>query len=110
MIQLLLDVLSWLCLVGGGFFLIAGAIGILRFPDFYSRLHALGVCDTMGAGLTLVGLMLQGGLTLVTVKLMLILYFVIFTGPTAIHALAAAAHISGVKPLGSEEGAPPSNT
>ncbi len=108
--QLLVDSLSWACLVGGGLFLIAGAIGILRFPDFYSRLHALGVCDTMGAGLILLGLMFQGGLTLVTVKLMLILYFVIFTGPTAIHALAAAARISGVEPLGSEEGRQQSNT
>ena len=108
--QLLVDILSWVCLLGGGVFLIAGAIGILRFPDFYSRLHALGVCDTMGAGLTLLGLMLQGGLTLVTLKLMLILYFVLFTGPTAIHALAAAARISGVEPLGDEGGAEQSNT
>ncbi len=108
--QLLVDSLSWVCLVGGGLFLIAGAIGILRFPDFYSRLHALGVCDTMGAGLTLLGLMLQGGLTLVTVKLMLIFYFVIFTGPTAIHALAAAARITGVEPLGHEGKQQQSNT
>jgi multicomponent Na+:H+ antiporter subunit G len=108
--QLLVDILSWVCLVGGGVFLIAGAIGILRFPDFYSRLHALGVCDTMGAGLILLGLMLQGGLTLVTVKLMLILYFVLFTGPTAIHALAAAARISGLEPRGSEEGRQQSST
>ena len=108
--QLLVDILSWALLVGGGLFLIAGAIGILRFPDFYSRLHALGVCDTMGAGLMLLGLMLQGGLTLVTVKLMLILSFVIFTGPTAIHALAAAARISGVQPSGGAEGQQQSNT
>ena len=58
--QLLVDSLSWVCLVGGGVFLIAGAIGILRFPDFYSRLHALGVCDTMGAGLMLLGLIFRG--------------------------------------------------
>jgi multicomponent Na+:H+ antiporter subunit G len=108
--QLLVDSLSWVCLVGGGVFLIAGAIGILRFPDFYSRLHALGVCDTMGAGLILLGLMLQGGLTLVTLKLILILYFVLFTGPTAIHALAAAARLSGVEPPGGEQGRQQSNT
>ena len=108
--QLLVDILSWVCLLGGGVFLIAGAIGILRFPDFYSRLHALGVCDTMGAGLILLGLMLQGGLTLVTVKLMLILYFVLFTGPTAIHALAAAARIAGVESPGCEQGRQQSNT
>ena len=87
----LLHVLSWICLMGGAIFLLVGAIGLLRFPDFYTRLHAVSVCDTMGAGLVLVGLMLQGGLSLVTVKLLLIFYFMIFTGPTAVHALAEAA-------------------
>jgi multicomponent Na+:H+ antiporter subunit G len=89
--DLVLDVLTWVCLLGGAFFLLVGAIGVLRFPDFYTRLHAVSVCDTMGAGLVLVGLMLQGGLSLVTVKLLLIFYLMIFTGPTAVHALAEAA-------------------
>lgn len=91
MMNIVLDVLTWACLLGGGIFLLVGAIGVLRFPDFYTRLHAVSVCDTMGAGLVLVGLMLQGGLSLVTVKLLLIFYFMIFTGPTAVHALAEAA-------------------
>ena len=99
MTQLLLDVLSWLCLLGGAIFLLIGAIGILRFPDFYTRLHAVSVCDTLGAGLVLAGLMLQGGLSLVTVKLLLIFYFMIFTGPTAVHALASAAHYKKLKPV-----------
>jgi multicomponent Na+:H+ antiporter subunit G len=91
MMNTVLDVLTWVCLLGGAFFLLVGAIGVLRFPDFYTRLHAVSVCDTMGAGLVLVGLMLQGGLSLVTVKLLLIFYFMLFTGPTAVHALAEAA-------------------
>ena len=94
----LLDFLSWISLLGGAFFVLTGAIGILRFPDFFTRLHALGVCDTMGVGLTLLGLMLQSGQNLVTVKLLLIFYFVIFTGPAATHALAAAALAAGYKP------------
>jgi len=94
-----LDILSWFCLLGGAVFLLVGAIGILRFPDFYTRLHAVGVCDTMGAGLVLVGLMLQGGLSLVTLKLLLIFYFMIFTGPTATHALAEAALQRKLKPV-----------
>jgi multicomponent Na+:H+ antiporter subunit G len=53
----------------------------------------------MGAGLVLVGLMLQGGLSLVTVKLLLVFYFMMFTGPTAVHALAQAAMQSKQKPL-----------
>ena len=99
MMNAVLDVLTWACLLGGGIFLLVGAIGVLRFPDFYTRLHAVSVCDTMGAGLVLVGLMLQGGLSLVTVKLLLIFYFMIFTGPTAVHALAEAALQGKLKPL-----------
>jgi len=94
-----LDVLSWICLSGGAIFLLVGAIGVLRFPDFYTRLHAVSVCDTMGAGLVLVGLMLQGGLSLVTVKLLLMFYFMIFTGPTAVHALAQAALQGKLEPV-----------
>ena len=99
MMDTVLDVLSWIFLLGGAIFLLVGAIGALRFPDFYTRLHAVSVCDTMGAGLVLVGLMLQGGLSLVTVKLLLMFYFLIFTGPTAVHALAEAAMQSKLKPL-----------
>ena len=100
--DLVLDVLSWICLLGGAIFLLIAAIGVLRFPDFYTRLHAVSVCDTMGAGLVLAGLMLQGGLTLVTVKLLLIFYFMIFTGPTAVHALASAALQGKLKPTVNE--------
>ena len=93
------EILSWILLLGGAVFLLIGAIGVLRFPDFYTRLHAVSVCDTLGAGLVLVGLMLQGGLSLVTVKLLLIFYFMMFSGPTAVHALAQAALQSKLKPL-----------
>ena len=97
--KLFIDIVSWICLLGGAGFLLIGAIGVLRFPDFYTRLHAVSVGDTMGAGLVLAGLMLQGGFTLVTVKLILIFYFMIFTGPTATHALAEAALQSELEPL-----------
>jgi multicomponent Na+:H+ antiporter subunit G len=102
MMGLLLDALSWICLLGGAIFLLIGAIGVLRFPDFYTRLHAVSICDTLGAGLILVGLMVQGGLSLVTVKLLLIFYFMMFTGPTAVHALAEAALQGKLKPLVSD--------
>ena len=70
----------------------------MRFPDFFTRQHAAGITDTGGAGFLLAGLMLQGGLTIVTVKLVLILVFIFFTSPTATHALAQAALSSGIKP------------
>ena len=99
MMDLVLDLLSWVCLLAGAAFLLIGAIGVLRFPDFYTRLHAVSVCDTLGAGLVLVGLMLQGGLSLVTVKLLLMFCFMMFTGPTAVLALAEAALQGKLKPL-----------
>ncbi|MHA1569867.1 MAG: monovalent cation/H(+) antiporter subunit G [Alphaproteobacteria bacterium] len=93
------DIFSWLLILGGGFFLVVGAIGVLRLPDFFTRQHAAGMTDTLGAGLLLAGLMVQGGFSLVTVKLVLIVAFLFFTSPTSTHALAQAAVGSGLKPL-----------
>ena len=87
----LIDVLSGLALLGGVFFAIVGGAGMLRLPDFYTRMHAAGITDTLGAGLILLGLMLQAGWTLITVKLLLILAFLWLTSPTACHALIRAA-------------------
>ncbi|MGF1640213.1 MAG: monovalent cation/H(+) antiporter subunit G [Rhodospirillales bacterium] len=96
---LLLDVLSWACIAGGAAFAIIGAVGILRLPDVFARMHGAGVVETLGAGLILVGLMLQAGLSLITIKLVLIVAFLLFTNPTTTHALARAALNGGVNPL-----------
>ncbi|MFA9459307.1 monovalent cation/H(+) antiporter subunit G [Thiohalorhabdus methylotrophus] len=103
---LLTDAASWLCIVLGGLFVLIGGIGVLRLPDFFTRLHAAGVTDTLGAGLVILGLAFQAGLTLTTVKLALIYGFFILTSPTAAHALAKAALHGGVKPK--VDGRPPS--
>ncbi len=95
--QAVLDGLSWFLLMAGSFFVLTGAIGLLRLPDVYARMHAAGITDTLGAGLFLGGLMIQGGLTLVTVKLALILAFILFTSPTATYALANAAWAGGAR-------------
>ncbi len=55
----LIDLLSWLILLGGVAFALIGSVGLLRMPDFYTRLHAAGITDTLGAGLILLGLMLH---------------------------------------------------
>lgn len=99
MMELALTIASWTALLAGSLFLLCGGIGILRFPNFYTRLHAAGVTDTMGAGLILLGLMMHGGFTLVTIKLILILGFLWFTSPTATHALAKAARHGKLEPL-----------
>ena len=97
------EIISWLLLIGGSFFVLVGGIGILRLPDIFTRLHAAGVTDTLGMGMILLGLMVQAGFTLITVKLILILLFMVFTGPTASHALAKAALHGGIKPLTSSD-------
>ena len=92
------DVLSWLLIGAGCAFMVIGGVGLVRLPDLFSRFHAVGVTDTAGAGLILAGVMLQAGLTLVTVKLIFILVFILFTSPTATHALARAARLAGRQP------------
>ena len=96
---MLADILSWAFLVAGSVFILIGAVGIIRLPDMFARMHAAGIIDTTGAGLILVGLAFQAGLSLVTVKLILIIVFILFTSPTTTHALARAALNGGIKPL-----------
>jgi len=90
--------LSWVLLVSGGLVGVVGAIGIHRFPDFYSRQHAAGITDTLCAMLVLLGLVLQAGFNLAAFKLVLIFMFLFFTSPTTSHVLANAARHSGLKP------------
>jgi multicomponent Na+:H+ antiporter subunit G len=98
MIDIALNVLSWIMLVSGGTFVLIGGIGGLRLPNFYTRIHAASLTDTMATILIFVGLMLQAGLTLATLKLFAIMLFLLLTGPTATYALANAALLSGLKP------------
>ncbi|MFN7087042.1 MAG: monovalent cation/H(+) antiporter subunit G [Burkholderiales bacterium] len=97
--SLVIDAISWACLVAGGGFSIIGTVGLIRMPDFYTRMHAASVTDTLGAGLILLGLVLQAGLTLIAVKLLIIGLLILFTSPTATHALAKAAMARGLEPL-----------
>jgi len=92
-VALLADVLTWLFLLVGMALLVIGAVGLLRMPDVYARMHPAGVVDTGAAGLILCGLMFQGGFSMVTVKLVLVLVFLWLTSPTATHALAVAARL-----------------
>jgi len=98
-VDLILDVVSGVLIGAGVIASFIGAIGIIRLPDVYSRMHAAGIIDTFGVGAIMLGLMLQAGFTLVTIKLLLIVGFVFFTGPTTTHALARAAIHGRVKPL-----------
>jgi multicomponent Na+:H+ antiporter subunit G len=86
---------------------VIGAIGLLRMPDFYTRMHSASVVETLGAGLVLLGLLLQAGFTLIAVKLLMLALLIFFASPTATHALARAGMVRGLKPLTADgEGAP----
>ena len=98
MIELAIDVLSWVLLTLGGAFVLIGGVGGLRLPNFYTRIHAASLTDTMATILIFVGMMLQAGFTLATLKLAAIMLFLLLTGPTATYALANAALLSGLKP------------
>lgn len=95
----ILEVLSWLFIGAGSVLVLTGGIGLLRLPDFYTRIHAAGITDTMGAWLILVGLMFVAGWTLITAKLVMLLLFLAITSPLSSHALAKAAFMRGLEPM-----------
>lgn len=96
--DLALDVLSWICIGLGLFFMLVGTIGILRMPGLFTRLHAAGMTDTMGAGFLILGMCFQAGIGLVLVRLVVVYAFLMFTSPISTHALARAALAGGVSP------------
>ena len=99
MMENVILVLSW-CFIGiGSFFILVGSIGLMRMPDVYTRMHAAGIKDTVGAGFLLSGLAMQSGFSLVTLKLFVLIVLFIFTSPVVTHALAQAALHDGVKPV-----------
>ncbi len=98
MIDIALDVLSWILLTLGGACVLIGGIGGLRLPSFYTRIHAASLTDTTATLLIFTGIMLQAGFSLATMKLLAIMLFLLLTGPTATYALANAALLSGLKP------------
>lgn len=100
-----MSIVAILLMLAGTFFFTTGVIGFLRFPDFYSRMHATGKGDTLGPVLTLTGLALynlDGGFSLdsilVSIKLLFIVVFWLLANPTATHALLRAAFDSGLMP------------
>jgi len=100
LMEFVITCVSWICFGLGSFLVIVSGVGLLRLPDYYTRIHAAGVTDTLGSGLFVVGMILQAGLDqpLVMVKLATAMLFMSLTSATAGHALAKAAWLRGIKP------------
>ena len=92
-------VVAWVLTVSGSLFVIVGGLGLLRLPDFYTRVHAAGITDTMGSWLILAGLIVTAGWSLVTAKLVMLLFFLLMTSPLSSHALTKSAMMRGLNPM-----------
>tara|TARA_B110000467_G_C18068485_1_gene340022 strand:+ start:157 stop:498 length:342 start_codon:yes stop_codon:yes gene_type:complete len=96
--DIIINISGALFLLVGSFLCISGGVGLLRFPDFYTRMHAVGVTDTLGAGMILIGLMFYSPDFLTFSKLVMILLLTLLIGPTTSHVLAKAAMHNNLMP------------
>ena len=102
--MIIFTVLSVIFILGGLFFFSTATIGLLRFPDFYTRLHATGKGDTLAVFLSLIGIAIYEGITLTGLKILLIALFMFLAQPTATHAISRAGIRSGLKHWTRKEG------
>ena len=101
---MILDVLAVAVLAAGMFFHVVAAVGVLRLPDFYTRLHAVGKAETAGVLLTLLAVALWAGPGLTAVKVMFVAVFLFNANPTSTHAIGRAAFRTGLRPWRRETG------
>ena len=94
----IMGILATVFSLGGLFFFATATIGLLRFPDFFTRLHATGKGDTLAVFLCLLGFAIHEGLSLTALKLILIAVFMFLAQPTATHAISRAGIRRGLKP------------
>jgi len=98
--EIILNIIIIFCLTSGLFFFVVGVVGLVRMPDVFTRMHATTKCDTMGAGLIFLGLIIWQGMSFISLNILVILIFVWLTNPTAAHAIAKSAYQrleSGIK-------------
>ncbi len=91
------EILAALFILGGAVFFVGSAIGMLRLPDFYTRIHASGNSETLGCMLSFIGLIIYEGLTITAVKMAIVFLIVFLANPIGSHILGKAAYKSGHK-------------
>lgn len=95
---MILDIVAAVLLAAGMFFHVVAALGVLRMPDFYTRLHAVSKAETLGVVLTLAAIALWAGVSLTAVKVILVAVFLFLANPTSTHAIGRAALRTGLPP------------
>jgi multicomponent Na+:H+ antiporter subunit G len=99
MIEIIKNILIWGCLVSGSLFFAIGSIGLIRMPDVYTRIHSVSILDTLSAILLILGMVLYSGLNLTSLKLIIILFGLLYISSVASHALARASIHDGIQPI-----------
>lgn len=94
--MLIRTILAGVLIISGCLLILISSLGVIRFPDFYSRLHPAGKSDTMGQTMVLLGLIIFEGFDLISVKLIIIMIFFYVANPTATHFISKAAHKAGL--------------
>lgn len=90
-------VIAYSFIILGSFICLIGAIGVIRFPDFFTRLHAAGVIDSFGVVLIMIGLAILSPLV-PALKILMIAFFIFLTAPTNTHSLANSAFLHKKQP------------
>lgn len=103
MIDSITQLLILVFILGGVFFTFVAAMGVVRLPDVYARAHTASQTDTLGAGFAVAAVVLAMGFQARTALAVLLLAFIFVTNPTAAHAIARAAHETGVPPWGRDQ-------
>jgi multicomponent Na+:H+ antiporter subunit G len=97
LLHVLREAVAVVLMLGGVSFMLLGSIGLNTLPDFFARCHAAGKVDTLGILLLLAGMMVHEGLNLNSLKLLLVICFVLMTSPVATHHLMRRAYIAGFR-------------
>ncbi len=84
-------------------FFFFGTVGMIRFPDIYTRLQASSKCDGAGTVALLIGLILLEGFNIFSLRILIIIFFLLITNPVSTHAIARSAAIRGIKPWRKKE-------
>ena len=97
--ELFIELFSYLFILIGSILILVGSIGLLRLPDVFSRIHAVGMIDTAGIGFIILGLLLHSGFSNTSIKLIIMGAILFFTSPISGHAVAISAKQNDLKPI-----------